>query len=271
MTDTITNRYSVAAQPPAVGQKVRAYGIPGFSAYEGTVVTVTKVDPYAITAEFPSQQKPDDTIELSFTQYEEVLERHEDATITPTVADVSGPIDRPDGHHSDDTYTSEYRLGAALVTVPALANNTELRAIITTLSNELSQEQARSASANTQVQSLRDTVSQAHRAIEIIGENLINEANSRGWCDEYDRIVDEINASLPGPFALPDREQEYEIEVTVSGTISTTTYVMVSARSEEDAREMVSENADDYISDADDLLTSAARTESFDDIEIEVQ
>jgi hypothetical protein len=81
----------------------------------------------------------------------------------------------------------------------------------------------------------------AYRAIEIIGERLLQESQDRGWCDEFDRIIDEVNESLPGPFALPVREKEYEVtwEETVTVTVSRST--LVTARNEEDAIEQVRE------------------------------
>ena len=251
MTDTITNRFSVRTTPPAIGQKVRAYSIPGFSEYEGTVVTIANVDVFAATAEFPSRQKPDDTIRLSFQHYEEVLERHEDATITPTVADVS-----------------EDRLGRSEIAVPHDATPDDLRAIITNVSNDLAEAKMVAESRRERVETLQRTCDSLSNDIDTIGHALMSEAEGRGWCSEYDEFVEGVNSRLSASL-LPEREQEYEIEVEITGTLRTTAYVMVSARSEEDARAKVSDDPDEYIDDADDRLTAAARSTSFDDIEIE--
>jgi hypothetical protein len=51
---------------------------------------------------------------------------------------------------------------------------------------------------------------EAHRRdIETIGQALIREANDRGWCGDYDRIIESINSSLAVP--LPARSQKYRV------------------------------------------------------------
>lgn len=77
----------------------------------------------------------------------------------------------------------------------------------------------------------------AYRALEIIGERLLKESDDRGWCDEFDRIIDEVNESLPGPFALPVREKEYAVEWEETVTVTISRSTRVTARNEEDAIE----------------------------------
>lgn len=64
---------------------------------------------------------------------------------------------------------------------------------------------------------LSDRLRQAterHRAdIALIGERLTTEAQDRGWCDTYDSIIDELNASLT--VELPAREKTYTVTATV--------------------------------------------------------
>ena len=75
-----------------------------------------------------------------------------------------------------------------------------------------------------------------HRAdVERIGERLLAEANDRGWCAEFDTIVDEINGDLY--VELPVRERDFEVRVDVTLTIS------VSARNAEAAEEKAAEIA----------------------------
>lgn len=37
---------------------------------------------------------------------------------------------------------------------------------------------------------------EAQRAIAAIGDRLIQESNDRGWCSEFDEIIDDVNLSL---------------------------------------------------------------------------
>ena len=93
----------------------------------------------------------------------------------------------------------------------------------------------------------RATISQAHTAVQMIGDALIAEADRRNFCEEYDQLIDDINESLPGPFALPEREQEYEIEVTGNASVSWSHTVTVRARSADHACDMVQMCPSDYI------------------------
>lgn len=92
--------------------------------------------------------------------------------------------------------------------------------------------------------------SQANSAIETIGQRLIDEAEKRNWCSEFDEIIDEVNAALPGPFQLPTREREYNVSWSETYTITVQRHATVTARSEENACDSASElysgEADDY-------------------------
>jgi hypothetical protein len=81
------------------------------------------------------------------------------------------------------------------------------------------------------------------RDIQIIGQRLIDESDERGWCDEFDRIIEEVNTELL--VELPTRMREFEVTVTLSVTASET--VTVTARDQDAAHEMVSNDANSYI------------------------
>jgi hypothetical protein len=91
---------------------------------------------------------------------------------------------------------------------------------------------------------------QAFDAIRIIGERLIRESNDRGWCSEFDEIIDDVNASLPGPFALPTRERDFVVSWTEQYTVTVRRSATVTARDEDSACDMASEmysgEADEY-------------------------
>lgn len=67
--------------------------------------------------------------------------------------------------------------------------------------------------------------------IESIGNALLEEAESRGWCSEYDEFVEGLNGRLT--YDLPVREREYEVEIDVTYRMT----VSVTARSEDEALE----------------------------------
>lgn len=157
-------------------------------------------------------------------------------------------------------------VGADNVTIPANPTPDELIQIIERCSNDLATVKARRTETE---QRLQDVDERFRRSIDIIGQRLLQEAEDRGWCDSFDSIIDEVNSQLPF-YELPTREEEYEVTVSVSGYIRTTTSVMVMARSQDAANDMVAEDVHSYV-DADDVLTDAARNESFDDIECEVE
>lgn len=92
---------------------------------------------------------------------------------------------------------------------------------------------------------------EARRAIDMIGERLIQESNDRNWCGEFDEIIDDVNSALPGWLELPTRQREYEVSWTETYYVTVCRSTTVTARNEEDAMEVVGEmgivgEADDY-------------------------
>ena len=82
---------------------------------------------------------------------------------------------------------------------------------------------------------------QANAAIEAIGQRLIEEAEKRNWCSEFDEIIADVNASLPGPFQLPVRERDYTVTWSETYTITVHRSATVTARDEENACDLASE------------------------------
>jgi hypothetical protein len=73
-----------------------------------------------------------------------------------------------------------------------------------------------------------------HRAdVAVIGERLLEEAQERGWCSDYDTIVDQLNKQLS--VELPVRELDHEVEADIRVTIR------VKARGESDAEDRAGE------------------------------
>lgn len=88
----------------------------------------------------------------------------------------------------------------------------------------------------------------ALRAIQIIGDRLIQESEDRSWCSEFDQIIDDVNSSLPGWLQLPTREREYEVTWTEQYTVTVRRCATISARNSEEAINIAQDwdEADEY-------------------------
>ena len=95
------------------------------------------------------------------------------------------------------------------------------------------------AEANTLLASVRERLGEAREQhasdIATIGNKLVIEADYRGWCAEFDTIVNELNSDLH--VTLPTREREYTV------TLEVTVVINVTATSEEDARSQAEDTA----------------------------
>ena len=91
--------------------------------------------------------------------------------------------------------------------------------------------------------------------IDTIGRLLLEEAERRDWCSDYDDFVEAVNGAL-NVAVLPVREQEFEIVMRGTATVCWSRNVMVTARNEEDAVSMVEDDPSLYV-DIDDEATAA--------------
>lgn len=110
----------------------------------------------------------------------------------------------------------EFCLGRDGVIVPSDAGVQQLREIIERLSNDLADEKHRCETANSILNTRNQQFSDS---INIIGASLMEEAERRGWCAEYDDFVESINSQLPY-HDLPTREREYEVTWTEYVTVA---------------------------------------------------
>ena len=76
--------------------------------------------------------------------------------------------------------------------------------------------------------------------INTIGTLLLEEAERRDWCEEYDEFVQHVNSRLLAS-CLHVREKEYTVEWTQNIIVSITKSVTVTAVDEESAEEMARE------------------------------
>lgn len=95
-----------------------------------------------------------------------------------------------------------------------------------------------------------DTYKKAYHSsdedIERIAAALSEEAESRGWCEEYSEFCDQVNSVLVTGVRLQPLEREFEIDVEIEATISVVRTVTVTARSQEDAESYVNDDPEAY-------------------------
>ena len=101
---------------------------------------------------------------------------------------------------------------------------------------------------------------QAIDAIQTIGQRLIDEANRRGWCSQYDEIIEEVNTDLPSWLELPVRQSDYIVSWTEEHIVTVSRSMTVTATSAEEAIE-VAQN-EDYGADTQDII-DAVRNRDF--------
>lgn len=179
---------------PAIGDRVRAVGAV-LGDYDGHECVITEIYPgitaYSLTGEFTSIQKPDDTINLSFSEWE--------------------PIDTPEVKPSEEV------------------------GIITDL-------QAQVDRLTDQNRTLLAKVANWEQDWSAITGALHHEADRRGWCNEYDEFVNEIESELRIG-VMPKREREYAVTWTTTVLVSVEVSRNYTASSPEEAEQMAK---DDY-------------------------
>ena len=93
-----------------------------------------------------------------------------------------------------------------------------------------------------------------------------------GYCDAYETVADKVNDLMSNhepEFQLLHREQEFHFDVRTTGTMTAYHSVVVKARTEDDARDMLEDDPDSYF-EADDVLTDQSRYDNFEDVETEI-
>lgn len=80
---------------------------------------------------------------------------------------------------------------------------------------------------------VREAQSRHQSDIDAIGARLLEECEARDWCEEFDRIIDELNGSLNRSLPQMVREREYEVTMDVTVRVTRT----VTASDEDNAYE----------------------------------
>ena len=92
--------------------------------------------------------------------------------------------------------------------------------------------------------------------VDLFADMIREEAENRGWCDEYDTFVDHYNNKSKVAWIDP-RTKDYEVDVTIDFVVRVTTSVMTEARNEDDARDNVlNMGLGDFDIDLHDSITS---------------
>ena len=90
----------------------------------------------------------------------------------------------------------------------------------------------------TQTPEYRELLSKYAQSIDIINARIGDEANDRGWCSDYERVLEEVNRelqSIGSPFEMVGRQREYRVSWSEDYTITVTRSTVVTAGSESEA------------------------------------
>lgn len=117
--------------------------------------------------------------------------------------------------------------------------------VVRTLRGTLANTQEALENAREDIRNIRNKFS---NSMEVISNALNREADHRGWCEEYDEIVEDVNNSLPGPFYLTQRSKNFRVEWVEEYRVRVHRSATVTAKTEEEAIDEVREwdEADTY-------------------------
>lgn len=87
---------------------------------------------------------------------------------------------------------------------------------------------------------LSESKANHQKDIETIGNALIEEAEQRDFCSDYDNFIDELNEKLT--IDLPVRKKTFQVTVEITRTISTSVTVEVECSHEEDVNDLINED-----------------------------
>ena len=144
------------------------------------------------------------------------------------------------------------------------AERDQARATAATLEDRLAVAESTCERVRAELAQLRSDV--AHD-VDRLSDRLIDEADRRGWCEQYDEIIEDVNTHMRC-IAIRTRQQDYEIEVAITGTMTIHKTVTVNARNRDEAFERFREYPESYFNVEEGLLDAAQRN-GFNNIEID--
>ena len=213
--------FIIAPEEVAVGTIVKATFIPMITGTDqdtsgegvlatGLNVTVTKVNKGfdgKITAVYAEFSRGSYTVEYHFTEWETL----DQTTFLPV-------------EHPFDKFTPE-----------------ELKASLIAVQKQYFDEQAKNVRLEKEFSEFKDA---AFKLRDVVGERLIEESNDRGWCAEFDQIIEKINEGLRWDLQLPTRQKTYNVTYREEFTVSVTRNKKIVAASEKDAIEQAKNEYD---------------------------
>lgn len=96
----------------------------------------------------------------------------------------------------------------------------------------------------------KERIDRLHTQFDYLCEVITETAEEAGYCDEYDKVVDEVNSRMSAKgysMGLTRRERDYEVDVSFSATVYINTTIVVRASSEEEAHDYVQDNPSDFM------------------------
>ena len=111
--------------------------------------------------------------------------------------------------------------------------------------------------ASTSADSYKKMYCKADDDIQSIATALREEAENRGWCQEYSDFCDQVNSTLNTGIRLESLEQEFEVDIEIEATITAVRTVTVTARSLDDAQTFVQEDPESFL-DVESEISDAA-------------
>ena len=120
-------------------------------------------------------------------------------------------------------------------------NPEELKGSLLAVQKQYFDEQAKNVRLETEFSEFKDA---AYKLRDVVGERLIEESNDREWCDEFDRIISDINDQLHWDLQLPIRDKTYNVTYREEFTVSVERNMDIVAASEEDAIEQAKNEYD---------------------------
>lgn len=166
------------------------------------------------------------------TSEEGVLATGQNVTVTNVNKEFDGKITSAYAQFSRGSYTVEYLFTEWETLDQTTFLPEELKASLLAVQKQYSDEQAKNVKLETEFSEFKDA---AYKLRDIVGEKLIEESDNRGWCDEFDKIISEVNDQLRWDLQLPTREKTYNVTWTEEFTVVVSKNIEVTAASEEGA------------------------------------
>jgi hypothetical protein len=235
---------------PAVGDKV--YVLPseddnwlGIGVEYRTVPgTVTRLEQGAsprttIHAEFPSVNKPDDTVSFGFYNFTHAVEAGDvvKAYDVPLFPAQEGEVVTVRSVHFDPHATYPVSFAANFADVGGLSFRKavlvkdepqyDMSSEVDVLQSQIDELKRQLARANERVEALGGRAGKWERDFGRYSARILEEARNRDWCEEYERVMSDIEGDLEVA-EIPKRSRRVSRRIRITGTAFRDVLVWVS-------------------------------------------